>query len=263
MPASIRKISLRGWLKLASWTFFGTLGCLAVSLTFNWLAFRHMSPQALRQGLISAIVLPVILAGPLFFYLTLKLRELAIVNHMLNDLASVDGLTGCLNRRAFMALVEHRLDGPPKRLAKGALLVIDADHFKSINDRYGHDRGDEALQLIARSIRSVLRSDDRVGRLGGEEFGVFLSHASLGDAAEVAERIRTSVGNASFEPGDKRHPLSVSVGCAAFAQPIGFRELFRLADESLYAAKHRGRNRVEIASAPPLAPEFERMAKLG
>jgi hypothetical protein len=115
MGASHKGISVRGWLKLASWTVFGTLGCLAVSFGFNWLAFRGMGPEAMRQGLISATVLPILLAGPLFFFLTLKLRELAIVNHKLNDLASLDGLTGCLNRRAFTALAERRLEEGRRR----------------------------------------------------------------------------------------------------------------------------------------------------
>lgn len=259
MRASYRGISARGWIRLVSWTVFGTLGCLAVSLSFNWVMFSRMSDEALKQSLVSATVLPIVLAGPLFFFLSLKLRELAVVNHRLNDLASLDGLTGCLNRRAFTAKVENEIgDG-----GRGALLVVDADHFKSINDSFGHDRGDEALRLIAGAIRAVLRSNDAVGRLGGEEFGVYLPKAGDEIAAEVAERIRAAVAAVVFMPaGRKRHRLSVSVGCAVHQRPADFRELFSLADQSLYAAKRQGRNRISLATAPALAPELEDVAGL-
>ena len=250
MAALFGEISARGWLKLASWTVFGTLGCLAVSLGYNWLMFRDMDAEALRRGLVSATVLPVILAGPLFFFLTLKLRELAIANHRLSDLASLDGLTGCLNRRAFTDRTERRMGA-----GGGALLVVDADHFKAINDSFGHDRGDEALRLIAAAIRSVLRADDAVGRLGGEEFGIYLACAGRVSAAEVAERIRAAVAAVVFIPaGGKRHPLSVSVGCAVHERPAGFRELFSLADQNLYAAKKQGRNRIGLTAVPAMAP---------
>ena len=107
--ARIGRISVRGALKLAGWTLSGTLGCLAISLFYNWLSFRHMGGEALRQSLISATVLPIILAGPLFCYLTLKMRELAIANHRLHRLASTDALTACLNRGAFSAIARSPL----------------------------------------------------------------------------------------------------------------------------------------------------------
>lgn len=252
MAASLKGISARGWLRLARWTVFGTLVCLAVSVAYNWVMFRNLEPEALRQSIISAIVLPVVLAGPLFFFLSVKLRELAIVNRRLFCLASLDGLTGCLNRRAFTGLVEQHLQGGQP----GALLMVEADHFKAVNDRFGHDVGDEALRTIAAAIRSALRSGDAVGRLGGEEFGVYLPKAGDKAALEVAERVRTAVAAAIFVPsGKKRHRLSISVGCATHEGPMGYRDLFSLADKSLYAAKKRGRNRVELAITPTLAPE--------
>lgn len=246
-----KRISFRGFMKLAGWSFFGTMGCLAVSLTYNYVAFRHLGPDALRQGLISATVLPIALAGPLFFFLTLKLRELAIVNYKLNDLASLDAMTGCLNRRAFAAGVERLL-----KQGGGALLVIDADRFKSINDRFGHDTGDEALRLIAAAIRSSARQHDLVGRLGGEEFGVFLWQAPQSIALEAANRMLSAVAAVDFRPKGMHHALSISVGCAVGETGAEFASLFRAADQSLYDAKRNGRNRIEIAPAPSVAPEL-------
>ena len=246
MFSSFKSISSRGWARLTAWTILGTCGCLSVSVLYNWLAFRSLGGEALRQGLLSATILPTILAGPLFFYLSYKLRELAVVNHRLSDLAAIDGLTGCLNRRAFTARVE---DGLASGHA-GALLVADVDHFKTINDRFGHDRGDEALRLIATAIRSSVRSGDAVGRLGGEEFGIYLPHANDATAACVAERIRAAVEAAIFAPTTKRHLVTVSVGYAVGDGTGDFRSLFRCADESLYAAKKSGRNRVRSAEYP-------------
>jgi diguanylate cyclase len=244
-------ISMRGWLKLTQWTVFGTLGCIVISVTFNYLYFLNESPALMTKGLVSAAIIPVILAGPLFFYLTLKLRELAIANHRLRELASTDSLTGCLNRGAFTRILDDFLHGRgAAETPTGALLVIDADHFKSINDRFGHHSGDEALKVIATAIRASLRRDDRLGRLGGEEFGVFLPGADLAQASLVAERIRKMVNAVDFVAAGEPCDLSVSVGGAAFARRMSFGELFRIADERLYTAKKTGRDRVEMTYVP-------------
>ncbi|MDH4987930.1 GGDEF domain-containing protein [Aminobacter anthyllidis] len=252
MPASLKKLSPSAWLQLAGWTVFGTLGCVAVSLGVTLLLFRHASAEVLDLALIEATVVPVILAAPLFFYLTLKLRELAVVNHKLVVAASTDALTACLNRGAFSARVENVLAREiVRRRAMGALLVIDADHFKSVNDRFGHAEGDEALRMIVAAIQPCLRRDDMLGRLGGEEFAVFLPGASPVSAADIAERIRRSVAEAPFQPGGTSHMLTVSGGGAVFDRPVVFDELFRVADLHLYEAKGAGRNRVELAPMPP------------
>ncbi|MFN3765435.1 MAG: GGDEF domain-containing protein [Aliihoeflea sp.] len=238
------RISRRGARMLARWTVLGTLGCLSISLAWNWLAFRDMDATALRQGLLSATVLPIILAGPLFFYLTLKLRELAGANHKLAELASTDDLTKCLNRRALIANVERILE-QRDRTAQGALLVIDADHFKQVNDRYGHHQGDLALIRIASIVRSCVRQGDLVGRMGGEEFAVLLEGVGADQAVHIAERIRRAVEATPLCIDGSEHRLTISVGCAAFSGPARFRDLFSLADQRLYDAKRQGRNRVE------------------
>lgn len=249
--SAVSGISTRSWVRLARWTVFGTLGCIVISVGFNYIFFRNELPDVFIKAIISASIIPVILAGPLFFYLTLKLRELAIANHRLSDLASTDSLTGCLNRGAFTRSIDNFLEissggGPPA----GALLVIDADHFKSINDRFGHHFGDEALQLMADAIRGLLRKDDWLGRLGGEEFGVFLHGADLAEASLVAERIRSMINTLDFTVNGECRELSVSIGGAAFVGRMTFSDLFRIADERLYAAKNTGRDRVEMTWVP-------------
>jgi len=135
------------------------------------------------------------------------------------------------------------------RLRSGALLVVDVDHFKSINDTYGHDYGDRALKAIAASIRNAVRNGDMVGRLGGEEFGVLLAGADPGQARAIAERIRSSVADTVFASGNAR-PISVSVGGVTFRKPASYEALFRAADRQLYDAKGAGRNRVMLRKMP-------------
>ena len=246
--------SLQSWSSVAKWTVFGPIACMVVSLTYNAITFSDLGAEALRRALISATVLPLLLAIPLFFYLSMRMRGLAISNRKLGLVARTDSLTSCLNRGAFTARVEALIeDENPVRA--GALLMIDADNFKTINDLYGHDIGDEALTTLARSIRSVLRAGDLIGRMGGEEFGVFLPGIDQPAAELVAERIRRAVQLAQFAPRGQPYLLTVSIGGAVFAGRTNFAELFRIADQRLYGAKHSGRNRsviVHTLDQPPV-----------
>ncbi|KRA41780.1 hypothetical protein ASD80_11595 [Devosia sp. Root635] len=164
-------------------------------------------------------------------------------------MASTDWLTACLNRGAFTGAVSRYLDRRAPTDNGGALLIVDADDFKSVNDRFGHDAGDEALRLIAGAIRQAVRGTDLVGRLGGEEFGIFLAESDVVAADHVAERIRRSVSAIAFAPGDERCALSVSIGGATYATRAQFGELYRLADQHLYEAKNTGRDRVAMMQA--------------
>jgi len=238
---------------VARWTFLGTLGCVDVSLLLNAIIFIGTDSDARLRALIGATVIPIVLAVPLFWFLSFKLRELAVANRKLEQLASTDNLTGCLNRGAFSSMVDNWLARQPAQAQRGALLIIDADHFKRINDRYGHDKGDVALRMIADCIGRVLRAGDLLGRMGGEEFGVFLPGVTAENAVEIAERVRAKVGQASFVPVDRKHALSVSIGAAAFEAPVGSTQLFKFADEQLYAAKRDGRNRVRFGTLPAAA----------
>lgn len=242
-------LSPEGWGRVILSTALGTAVCVAAALYVDSFNFTGMSESERLRAIITDVLLPIVLAVPLLLFFTGKLRELAIAHRQLTVIASTDGLTQVMNRAAFSTLVDAYLTDirSAESQARGALLVIDADDFKSVNDRFGHDRGDEALVTIAGAIKSMLRGADLVGRLGGEEFGVFLPGATHDQAETVAERIRRSVNDAPFEPEGARHPLSVSVGGAVFEHTLPFADLFRQADRQLYAAKQRGRNRVSIA----------------
>ncbi len=241
-----RTIAIPGLSSVGRWTIFGTLAGVLASLGLTWLLILDIDSALAPRILLVSTTPPILIGAPLFFFFSLKLRGLAIANKRLDRVARTDSLTACLNRRAFTARVNAWLQGPSSPPC-GALLVIDADNFKSVNDVYGHETGDEALTIIARAIRSVLRSGDMVGRMGGEEFAVFLPSVTQHQAQIVAERIRMSVIVACFAPEGEAHPLSVSIGGAAFTETTSFIELFRIADQRLYCAKHAGRNAVVVS----------------
>jgi diguanylate cyclase (GGDEF)-like protein len=194
------------------------------------------------------VIIPLLIAPPFFFYLLSKLRQLAIAHQQLMVIASTDGLTSCFNRAAFTTLVDAYLERVDRqeKIGEGALLVMDVDHFKSVNDNFGHDMGDEALKLIAQSIKSTLREVDLVGRMGGEEFSVFLPGIAPDRVVVVAERIRETVKAVNFCPKGVPCVLSISIGGATYIHTASFSELYKLADKLLYDAKRNGRDRVEL-----------------
>jgi diguanylate cyclase (GGDEF)-like protein len=162
--------------------------------------------------------------------------------------AMIDPLTGLLNRRAFLQDAEALLQQQIARDRPIGVLLIDLDHFKSINDRFGHGTGDSVLQIFAKTAQESLRQTDLVGRLGGEEFVVVLADASIDNAYLVADRLRNAFAvNAAVLDGV---PLqaTASIGVSVIVDPAqDLAKLIALADQALYLAKARGRNRVEVA----------------
>jgi len=171
----------------------------------------------------------------------------------LSHAVTYDALTGALSRRAFMDKgyeIVARLSGQG---ASVALLMLDIDHFKRINDTYGHAGGDRALVEFARQVKSQLRPGDLFGRLGGEEFAVVLPRAGLGEAMAVAERIRSQVGAAEVEVApDVMVRTSVSIGVSVIDGVSGacLDRLLASSDTALYGAKKGGRNTVRAAAVP-------------
>ena len=125
------------------------------------------------------------------------------------------------------------------------------DFFKSINDQYGHDKGDEALRAISGAIRDAVEPADLVARIGGEEFSVFIPHAGTAAALERSERIRRAIAATRFSPaGGAVVPLSASVGGVSFAGGVTFNDIYRAADQQMYQAKSHGRNQVFVLTEP-------------
>lgn len=199
---------------------------------------------------IAAVSLPLLLSAPVIYVFAMLLRKLALANRELALIASEDSLTTVLNRGAFETLVDAYLSqvNVADDSISGGLLIIDADHFKDVNDTFGHPVGDDVLRYIAGAIKSSLRPKDLVGRIGGEEFAVFLPAVEAPYVKDIAERIRQSVYAAEgLLPAGATRRLSVSVGGTVFRGPLSYHDLFTVADSRLYQAKHNGRNRIEIA----------------
>jgi diguanylate cyclase (GGDEF)-like protein len=158
--------------------------------------------------------------------------------------ASSDALTGIMNRRAIQALAGRLLAGAHRQGRPLSLLLIDADHFKRINDAYGHAAGDLALKHLVHTLSLGLRGGDHIGRLGGEEFVVLMEDTRLEDARQAAERLRERVAQTPLRHEAAELALEVSIGLASAAPGDDVDALLRRADRALYAAKHQGRNRV-------------------
>jgi len=165
----------------------------------------------------------------------------------LKRLANTDGLTGVLNRRRFMELSRqevarsHRYGGPL------SLIMLDVDHFKAVNDSYGHEVGDEVLVSLSQVCRQVLRQVDLFGRVGGEEFMALLPETGLEAAAMVAERLRIALAAHAVSASKQELRVTISLGVAQLSPETRLSDLMRLADDAMYRAKQNGRNRVEIS----------------
>jgi diguanylate cyclase (GGDEF)-like protein len=174
--------------------------------------------------------------------------------HIYKTAATTDPLTGLLNRRGFFEAAAALTTRHRRTLAPVSVLAFDLDHFKSINDRYGHAVGDAVLQMFAKVARETLRASDVVGRLGGEEF-VALLPSTLAEASIAAERVRAALAAASFVRNGQRVTATVSIGVSSGSPMTAVDLLITRADDALYRAKANGRNRVETAEEVAATPE--------
>ncbi|WP_342780092.1 diguanylate cyclase [Cohnella terricola] len=182
-------------------------------------------------------------------------EELFRVNQKLEQMAVTDGLTGCYNRRYLMQQLEHEVLLNMRYQIPFAIFLFDIDHFKQINDKYGHLVGDEVIRSTANIVRSMLRRTDILARYGGEEFTVYLPHTNREQSELLAEKIMLAVGENLVDAGlDKVH-ITISMGVLSESSenlkindPKEYlREVFASADSALYKAKNGGRNRVVMA----------------
>ncbi len=181
------------------------------------------------------------------FMILAMAKERSELVHKTN--AMLDPLTNIPNRRAFLDAAMRRMRQRSRNPEPVTAMLFDLDHFKSVNDRFGHSIGDEVLRIFTAKAAAEFRSTDIMGRLGGEEFGALLFGAGEGTAIGTAERIRRALMVATAEIDGKHVDATVSVGVAVLARDADedVASLFERADHALYAAKKRGRNRVEVA----------------
>ena len=168
----------------------------------------------------------------------------------LRHFAERDPLTSIYNRRSFLILLDKSVNLMRRMNSPLSLLALDLDHFKRINDNWGHGVGDQALRHFVRLTSEHLRNEDVIGRIGGEEFLIFLPNTGLEAAACVAERLRALLESQPVAAAQGPIPLTVSIGVTLVARDESRDAALQRVDEAMYRAKTHGRNRVEMATAP-------------
>lgn len=186
-----------------------------------------------------------------FSVVTRDMTERRRAEDNLRLLASTDPLTGAMNRRAFFEAAAREEARATRSDESLAVLLIDVDHFKAVNDSHGHEAGDVVLQRLVVECRNQIRTSDLLGRLGGEEFGIVLTGGkSGGSSVAIAERIRACIAETAIAVGSKTLSISISVGlCERTGSEVNVDRMIRAADAALFAAKREGRNRVVVS--PP------------
>ncbi len=223
-----------------------------VFMTLRPLLFSQPLAGFIEAGLsissLDFIIFQQIIATPV-----LGLSVLLLINEhnaaLLKVLAEYDSLTQARNRGSFLICLQKAASLSSRLRSPLAILTIDLDRFKLINDEFGHHAGDAILKSFARIAKSCLRQEDELGRIGGEEFAIFLVNTSVEQALPIAERIRASVEATPVWVDGNVVRYSASIGVASYDETLGIDKSLVYADRALYAAKHKGRNRVELALA--------------
>lgn len=249
-----------GWRSEASLRAVGlTLTVATLALTLRaWHAFvqpdqyTDLLRSSLGQGL-TFLCAFLSLMGAGFGFVLASFERAAI---QMERLASHDGLTGCVNRSSTDDLLAHLLERGRREGSPVSFAMLDLDHFKQINDQYGHQSGDAALQAFASEVRGRLRGSDVLGRMGGEEFGLILPATDEPGAMRLLEQIRQAVAALKVPTRDGREfGMTVSAGLVVVASNSGLTadRVYAKADKALYQAKHAGRNRIERSLPPEIA----------
>ncbi|WP_180092224.1 MULTISPECIES: GGDEF domain-containing protein [unclassified Acinetobacter] len=186
---------------------------------------------------------PILITSALFF--EILLRQWRNRDQKIEILSRIDGLTGVYNRRYLSEFVNKRHQ---KNFQKYSMILLDLDHFKKINDSYGHEAGDLVLRLVAHVLRHAVREQDKVGRFGGEEFSLVLADQDLSKALEIAERCRQAIEALEITlPDQSVLKVTASFGIATAHEGMSMDEVTRLADQALYKSKENGRNQVQFS----------------
>jgi diguanylate cyclase (GGDEF)-like protein len=203
--------------------------------------FRRL---ASLQWIILSVVLLTLLVEALAIFRPMIRRITSFTSEMLH-LVTTDALTGAVNRQSFIDRAELELARSRRYDRPLSLMMLDADHFKLINDTYGHGAGDATLRALGGALRQSLRTTDAIGRLGGEEFAVLLAETDLPGAAELGERLRSQIANLAVPYGEHSLSVTVSIGVTSLPREVAtVEQALRAADSFMYRAKAGGRNRV-------------------
>ncbi|MES2608647.1 MAG: GGDEF domain-containing protein [Pseudomonadota bacterium] len=238
-------------------TLAGALG----SLGLTWLLVHGMGHSEMGDALWISLLVPIPL-GILFGGTTILLViALESARQQVQEMALADALTGLGNRRRFVPAARREVDLARRHGQPLALLMMDIDHFKRINDTYGHQVGDLALQEIGRRCTHALRHTDLLARWGGEEFVMLLPNTGAEQALLLAERVRQAVSATPLLLATQKEPIPMTVSIGVVGVPVGrfatLDALIQFADRALYSAKSDGRDKVTVSDPPPQRHDSE------
>ena len=220
-----------------------TLASILIILITNFLVDLQLSQVAINSG-IFGLLIGSFLSNVYTDKITNYENSLKRQNSSLSLLASTDDLTGIMNRRMFNEISEHYFQTAQKNKLNLTLLLIDLDHFKKVNDTYGHQAGDQLLKRFVETLESILNKSDIFARIGGEEFAILLSQVDYNDAYNFAEKIRKKIENDFFTCDGQDIFVTTSIGMSENKETdTEFEDIFSRADIALYQAKHEGRNK--------------------
>lgn len=219
---------------------------LSVAVTLSAITLLNQQGYGLHSEIATllALAVPLIVTPPLAWYLVGLLLQLHRDEKEMRNLASYDSLTGLLSRHAFFDNANNYFSLARRERSPFSVMIIDLDHFKSINDRYGHPAGDAVLKLFADVVNSVARRSDIIGRLGGEEFAMLLPSTPTAEALEFSQRLHTAINKAvlKFNNSAIRYTASIGLTELDVESEDSMDELLARADLALYQAKQAGRN---------------------
>lgn len=230
------RASTRHLLLLGLMLCVGLLALFLLPAEIRAKAFVNAAPYAAACYIIGALLLGTFIERERFS----AMRERRLTNEV-----NTDPLTGLLNRRGFQSGYDAAQEEKVSENG-AAILLVDLDHFKELNDTYGHDIGDLVLQSVGDTLRKAVRQSDLLGRLGGEEFVVYLPNTSMSDARNIAERIRAGIEASTITSKGAKIPVSASVGGSWSRNAMDLTTGLKLADMELYKAKQAGRNQVRF-----------------
>ncbi len=238
------------------WTLI--LGAMLIVIGNSLWSGQHPPWTLLGPSLVLALNV-LNLVGALAIIMFVALLYFRLVNRaheQLGVIAATDPLTGLLNRRSLIAQWMHALETEPGALDGVAVLLCDIDRFKDINDRYGHETGDQVLCEIGERLKTSVRAGDHVARWGGEEFLVLMPGLDLATASEVAEALRARIGDRPVAAADTHLKITLTVGVTRQETGETVDRAISRADAALYRGKQQGRNRVQCC-APEVAASVE------
>lgn len=223
------------------------LASLSLTLLFQY--FTGNAPNYL--GLLPSIIAPILIAPPIIYKFLDIIRQLHLAHELLQSMSQEDYLTGVFNRRHLEETATKEFSLGKRHNFPVSIMIMDIDHFKNINDTFGHLKGDDVLVELTQCVYEIIRKTDIFGRYGGEEFILFMPHTALDDAVMLAERIRQAVADRNFLPESLQLGVTISLGVAGVSPETNSLEALILnADLALYRAKQAGRNRVSVYDGP-------------